>query len=125
MKRTPLLLCLLGFALLGAVPVIAEPSTPPKPKLARGDRLPVVKKQVRPKYPTDLRKKGITGDVNVHIVVSSSGDVAEAEVIDSPNEQFSEAALEAVRQWKFEPGLKDGVPVAVRLKFPIQFRLRE
>lgn len=125
MKHAPLFLCLLGFALSGATPVMAESSKLPKLKLASRDRLPVVKKQVRPKYPSDLRKKGITGDVIVHIVVSSSGDVAEAEVIDSPNEQFSEAALEAVRQWKFEPGQKDGVPVAVRLKFPIQFRLRE
>ncbi len=36
---------------------------------------------------------------------------------------LDQKAIESVRQWKFEPATKDGVPVAVRVNVEVQFRL--
>ena len=106
-----------------SLPLLSE--TQPPLKLQAGDRLPIPKSQARPNYPRELRKKGITGVVNLRFVVSSEGNVIDIEVIDSPHEALSQAAVQAVKKWKFEPGLKAGVPVAVRMVMPLEFRLQE
>jgi TonB family protein len=36
---------------------------------------------------------------------------------------LDEKAMDAVKQWKFSPGLKDGIPVAVRVNIEVSFRL--
>jgi len=77
---------------------------------------------VEPQFPDTARRKGQTGWVEVAFTVSAKGAVEDAQVrASSPEDVFDDAALRAVRQWRYEPPMKDGQPTAqrsaVRLKF--------
>lgn len=74
-------------------------------------------------YPEDARRAGIEGRVIVQFVVDERGAVTQEVVIRSPNELLSEAALAAIRQQRFVPGLQRGRPVKVRFALPVTFRL--
>lgn len=87
------------------------------------DVLPKPIFQPAPVYPPQLRDSGFRGDVLVDFVVDREGRVTQAHVVRSLNPAFDDAALEALRRWKFEPGTKGGVPVRVAERIPIGFRL--
>lgn len=78
----------------------------------------------KPIYPPDLGRAGVDGNVTVEFVIDTHGDVAEAHISaesESSPWQFKYAAVVAVWQWKFKPGLKDDVPVNVRMSVPMVF----
>ncbi len=67
-----------------------------------------------PKYPPVAKAEGIEGAVVVRYGVSVDGRVVNARVESAtPEGFFEEAALTAVRSWRYNPALKDGEPVAV------------
>ncbi len=74
-----------------------------------------------PAYPAELRAAGIEGSVVVSLVIDSTGVVREAKVEKSTHHDFELAALEAVTQWKFEPGRKGGRQVNTRVSQVLQF----
>jgi TonB family protein len=79
-------------------------------------------KTVMPQMPESARRKGITGWVEVVFTVNEKGTVDDAEVRNSsPEEVFDDAALKAVRAWRFEPATKDGKPVATRTMIRLKF----
>ena len=117
-------LLLLGALLISVYPTPAV-SQPPKPQPIGHDRPPVPISLVKPNYPFELRKEGVSGVVKVRITISEAGRVVDAEIIESPHEAFSKAALDAVKKWKFEPGLANGVPVATRATYPIHFDIEQ
>jgi TonB family protein len=79
-------------------------------------------KTVGPEFPESARRKGITGWVEVVFTVTAKGTVADAEVrSSSPEEVFDDAAVKAVKQWRFEPATKDGQPVATRTMVRLKF----
>jgi protein TonB len=79
-------------------------------------------KTVGPEFPESARRKGITGWVEVVFTVTPKGTVADAEVrSSSPEEVFDDAALKAVKQWRFEPATKDGQPIATRTMIRLKF----
>ena len=79
-------------------------------------------KTVLPQMPESARRKGITGWVEVVFTVNEKGNVDDAEVRNSsPEEVFDDAALKAVRAWRFEPATKDGKPVATRTMIRLKF----
>jgi TonB family protein len=79
-------------------------------------------KMVMPEVPESARRKGIEGWVEVTFTVNEKGNVVDAEVrSSSPEEVFDDAALKAVRQWRFEPATKDGKPVATRSMIRLKF----
>jgi len=75
------------------------------------------------KYPEKARKMGLEGKVIVKILVSKEGKVKSAEIVESVDEIFEQPALDAVKDVKFKPGLKDGVAVETWVNLPIEFRL--
>jgi protein TonB len=80
---------------------------------------------VNPQYPEAARKKGIEGWVELAFTVTLSGSVEDIEVRNSsPADVFDDAAKRAVRQWRFEPVVRNGqiVPqrAMVRLRFTQQ-----
>ena len=87
------------------------------------DRLPVPSVRVPPKYPAALREAGATGSVVVGFVVDAQGEVRDAFAVHSTRPEFEAAAIEAVAQWKFEPGIKGWRPVNTRLEQEITFSL--
>lgn len=89
--------------------------------LGQLDRVPVARVQPRPIFPYEMRKNGITGEVDVGFIVNAAGDVLDAYVIRSTNRAFEVPALQAVRHWKFSPGYRGGRPVNTRMSVPIVF----
>jgi TonB family protein len=87
------------------------------------ERAPVVISQERPVYPYSLRLTGNKGEVLVDFVVDPQGNVVRADVSRSSHPDFEAPAVEAVLNWKFKPGFKDGHPVFVHMAVPIIFQL--
>ena len=96
---------------------------PPSNGAPPGIPIPRVVSQVYPQYPYALRASGLRGEVLVDFTVDKSGRVTNAFVVRTLNPAFDEPALEAVRQWKFEPGRSNGVPVPVHMQVPVVFQL--
>jgi len=78
--------------------------------------------RVLPKYPEEGLKSRITGTVELHVVFARSGTVRLAEVV-SGHPLFAQAALDAVRQWKYPPTMLDGKPVEVDTLVFVTFAL--
>ncbi len=79
-----------------------------------------------PAYPDSARQAGLEGKVVLVIVVDEQGRVIEARVFRAePPGVFEQAALEAVRKWRFEPALQRDKPIKVRLAQEVVFRLEK
>lgn len=85
------------------------------------DQRPRVIFQRKPTYPTELRRSRRQGTVYVVFHVDTSGRVVDPKVEKSTDPAFERAALEAVRQWRFEPGTRNGQNVQFKLRIPITF----
>lgn len=82
-------------------------------------------RMVSPVYPDAARKRGVEGWVELAFTVQTNGSVDQVEVRNaSPADVFDDAAMRAVRQWRFEPVERNGERVEqramVRLKFSQQ-----
>jgi len=85
---------------------------------------PKLIKIVMPQYPEEARKDRIEGKVVVSLNLDEEGNVVEADVVTSePTSIFDEAALAAVRKYKFEPTTKDGEAIKVKIEQTIIFAL--
>ncbi|MCG3147964.1 MAG: hypothetical protein PCFJNLEI_01405 [Verrucomicrobiae bacterium] len=77
--------------------------------------------QSPPNYPPDLRKKGLEGTVYIVFVVDPMGRVTNPQVEKSTHAGFEKPALDAIRHWRFEAGVKAGQKVAFKMRVPITF----
>ena len=75
-------------------------------------------------YPVHARADEVEGDVGVEIVVDREGRVIDARVTRPAGHGFDEAALVAVRAYRFSPAQREGRAVRVRMPWSVQFRLR-
>lgn len=88
------------------------------------DTLPVPVTQGAVPYPPQARSRGITGHVTVAIQVDARGQVARVDLVGSePPGVFDDAALRAVRGWRFQPATYQGAPVPVRVEQTLRFTL--
>jgi protein TonB len=83
--------------------------------------LPVAVVQALPDFPEQMAGMGIEGKATVSFVVQPDGTVQTATAVAQTNELFGAAAADCVKQWKFRPALRDGVPVGIRMSVPIVF----
>lgn len=85
----------------------------------------VVLSRVLPDYPPRAKIQGIQGWVQLEITVSETGTVTAAKVVAAkPSSVFDQAALEAIRHWRFKPAYRQGRPVQRRALQKIFFRLK-
>lgn len=89
------------------------------------DQVPVPRVQVEPRYPFEMSRAMVTGNVMVAFIVSSTGDVVDAYAVRSSRNEFESAAVEAVMKWKFRPGRKGGRAVSTKMAVPISFTLTD
>lgn len=87
------------------------------------DSMPYPISHRSPSYPESMRQAGISGDVGVEFDVDANGSVMNARVVSSSHPDFDEAALAAVRRWKFQPAVKNSRPVNAHLRDTLKFRL--
>lgn len=103
----------------------AAPSDGAAPKALRVDgsiREPRKIKDVRPAYPEIAATARVQGDVVLECTIGADGRVSDVKVVRG-NPLLDEAAIEAVRQWVYEPVLMNGVPVAVIMTVTTSFQL--
>jgi len=113
---------------LGGIPsAAAHPVAPPSGKMAPirvGGRVrppkPIV--QVKPEYPTLARQARIQGQVQIDAVLDEQGNVIEMHVVSGPPLLY-QAALDALRKWKYEPTYLNDQPIAVQMIVTITFVL--
>jgi TonB family protein len=79
-------------------------------------------RDVRPVYPPDAREAGVQGVVILDVLIAPDGTVGDAKVLRSIP-LLDQAALDALRQWEFEPTLVDGAPVPVVMTVTVNFTL--
>jgi protein TonB len=99
----------------GPPPDVVEPA--PRP-----DKLPIVIDAPKPTYPDWAREAGIEGKVILRVLVGTDGFPKQV-VVASGSKALAEAARDAVRRWRFEPGLVGKEPVEVWVEVPVTFRL--
>ncbi|HMJ67011.1 MAG TPA: TonB family protein [Candidatus Binatia bacterium] len=87
------------------------------------EKKPEAVSQVAPAYPAELRKAKIDGVVTVLFVVSEEGRVEDARIENASRPEFEKPALDAIRKWRFRPGVKDGQPVRTYSRIPMRFRV--
>ncbi|MGD0963847.1 MAG: TonB family protein [Candidatus Acidiferrales bacterium] len=87
-----------------------------------GDQIkkPLLVSQVLPEYPALARQAHIEGAVVVEILIEKSGRVGDVKVVSGPP-ALRQAAVDAVRRWKYQTTLLNGQPMAVRMSVTIRF----
>lgn len=99
-----------------------QPTTPSPPK--GESRPPSVAKQTKPVYPADAREDGVEGVSVVLAQLDPDGKVTGTRLEKSSGDRrLDRAALDAVREWSFNPCLRDGVPVKSSVRVKVEFRL--
>ena len=76
-----------------------------------------------PAYTEEARQAKTQGTCVLWLIVDSSGHPRDVRVVRGLGFGLDAKALEAVRQWKFQPSLKDGKPVDVQISVEVAFHL--
>jgi TonB family protein len=82
-------------------------------------------REVPPAYPREAERQGIRGWVDVEFTIARDGSTQDVVVRDSqPQRTFDQAAVDAVKRWRFEPVVRDGATVPQRAAMRIRFELK-
>jgi TonB family protein len=81
-------------------------------------------REVKADYTDDARRRGITGDVVLEIVVRRDGSVGDVTLLEGLGAGLDQRAVNAVRQWKFSPARRRGEAVDVIVEVAVEFTLR-
>lgn len=88
------------------------------------ERMPTPVQQVKPRYPLAARRRGQSGQVLLRLFVDKEGAVREVTVVRAePAGLFEDAAVEAVRKWRFAPAMAHGAAVGMWMTLPVRFAL--
>lgn len=98
-------------------------SAPKYTPIYQVDSAPSVLTDVKIPYPPEARRAGIEGSVTLSITVDTEGHVVAAKVLNGPGYGLNEAALEAVKRFRFKPAIKGGEAVSTELKYTYTFLL--
>jgi protein TonB len=80
-------------------------------------------KDVKPAYPRESLLAGDEGVIILELRVTTSGAVGDVRILMSHCKRLEQAALAAVRQWRYEPARLDGKPAPFVMVVPLPFRL--
>ena len=110
-------------ALNTGIAVNNQPSAPAAPLPVGGDvKQAKLISSVPPVYPTLAKNQHVSGNVTVDALIDASGRVTTMKVVSGPT-LLQQAAMDALKQWKYQPASLDGKPVAMHLTVTVQFRL--
>ena len=114
-----------------AAPAATAPPPPTQPRTRAGDLVDIALVDTRPVaisrpdavYPETAKRTRAGGQVTLRALVNERGTVDRVEVVSSTRRDFAASALAAVRQYRYTPAIKDGVPVKVWLQVVLTFTL--
>jgi TonB family protein len=89
-----------------------------------GITAPSIQREVRPDYTDEGRRRAIEGEVVLEIVVRADGSVGTVKLLRALGAGLDQRAIDAVRQWRFNPAKRYGTPVDVMVEVSVEFRLR-
>jgi TonB family protein len=92
-------------------------------QVGNGVSSPTVVFHQEPEYAELARKLSIEGWVTVSLIIQPDGTATNFKIKKSVGYGLDEKAIEAVRKWRFKPGLKDGAAVPVMASVEVNFRL--
>jgi periplasmic protein TonB len=120
----------MGGVLGGVLGGVGTAPPPPKPKptgpVRIGGNVQAAKlvNRITPIYPPLARQTRISGTVRLHAIISKDGSIQQLEVL-SGHPLLQQAALDAVRQWRYQPTLLNGEPVEVDTTIDVIFSLNQ
>jgi protein TonB len=101
-----------------------QPAAPEAPLPIGGDvKSAKLITQVAPVYPALARNQHVSGDVRIDALIDANGRVTTMKVISGPT-LLHQAAMDSLRQWKYQPATLDGKSVPMHLTVTLQFRLQ-
>src|ERR1700674_3454501 len=108
----------------GSGPVLAPPTAAAPARIKQGGAVTAASiiTQTRPDYPPLARQARIQGTVVLHAIIDKEGKVAQLEVI-SGHPLLVQAALDAVKQWRYKPTQLNGDPVEVDTTITVTFTM--
>lgn len=83
---------------------------------------PTIVKRVNPIYPDIARRAGVEANVVVQLIVSKAGLPTQIEILKG-HPMLNEAAIAAIKQYRFSPGMQRDKPIPVKWQIPMRFRL--
>lgn len=99
----------------------ATPPTPSEP-IFSSNVTPIVR--TLPKYPAQALRRSVEGWVKIEFIITTDGNVSNPRVIAAqPSDEFNDAALAAIRQWKFKGKVVNGQPATQRTIQTLRFKL--
>jgi TonB family protein len=102
----------------------ATPTLPPGVyHVGKGVSAPSVAQKVDPEYSEEARAARLQGTVVVEVVIGADGIPHDPRVVRGLGLGLDENAVEAINQWQFKPGVKDGEPAKVAATIEVNFRL--
>jgi TonB family protein len=104
-------------------PLPANPDASGAYRVGGGVAAPSLIFKVEPGYSQEAQIMKMQGTVILRIVVGGDGVPGNISVMRQLGYGLDEKAVETVRQWRFKPGMKDGVPVPVSAQVEVNFRL--
>ncbi|HEX9638993.1 MAG TPA: TonB family protein [Acidobacteriota bacterium] len=109
----------------GGIITEAPPPPPPSEPLRIGGNVssPEVISRMQPEYPALARAARVQGVVILEAVIRRDGSVGDIKVLRGLRLGCTEAAVEALRQWRFKPGMQNGIPVDVYMTLTVNFKL--
>ena len=119
----------MGGVIGGVIGGVGGAPPPPKPsqqRIRQGGQVQAAKlmNKVQPLYPPLARQTRISGTVRLHAIIAKNGTVEQLEVI-SGHPLLVQAALDAVRQWKYQPTTLNGEAVEVDTTIDVIFSLNQ
>ena len=101
-----------------------QPSAPAAPLPIGGDvKQAKLISSVAPVYPVLAKNQHVSGNILVDALIDANGRVTTMKVVSGPT-LLHQAAMDALKQWKYQPATLDGKPVAMHLTVTLQFRLQ-
>ncbi len=80
--------------------------------------------EVKADYTEEARRRGLTGDVQLEIVIRRDGSVGDVSLLRGLGSGLDQRAMAAVKQWRFSPARRKGEPVDVVVEVAVEFTLR-
>ena len=99
------------FLLIATVGLCQSKTTPPKPV-----------RTVTAEYPDSAIREGIDATVSVGLTIPPDGIPKDVKVTKGFRPDFDESAVNAIRQWRFRPAMKDGKPIEVTVTIEVAFK---
>jgi TonB family protein len=125
-QNSATMLLALGWLGAGCGTLALHPVNEKEPADAAGvatkaDQMPSPDFQPQPAYPPSMMKHEISADVDAALVVAKDGSVREVWILNAPDASFATATREALSKWHFQPAMRNGQAVDLKMRTRVQF----